>query len=235
MAFKQFALDDGTPVTIYKRKASRSIRLSISSKGEVRLSIPTWTPYVAGLHFAKSKANWIAEQKQPEHILLNDQQVGKAHRLKLLASDGTKKVTSRVINGTIFIKYPAHLPAADPSVQAVAKTASTRALRAQAEQLLPQRLATLADQHGFTYTDVAIKQLRSRWGSCDSKRHIVLNLYLMQLPWDLIDYVLLHELTHTQELHHGPKFWETMRRITPKLATRRKLMRMHQPVLYGSK
>ncbi len=107
-------------------------------------------------------------------------------------------------------------------------------MRAQAEQLLPQRLEALASEHGFEYKDVAIKQLKSRWGSCDQQKHIVFNLFLMQLPWELIDYVILHELTHTRHLHHGPKFWGDMESILPRLKVYRRAMRSHQPVLLGS-
>ncbi|MDB5170750.1 MAG: hypothetical protein JWO35_444, partial [Candidatus Saccharibacteria bacterium] len=152
----------------------------------------------------------------------------------LLPSSGAKKVTSRVIASGIFIKYPALMSPSDPAVQTIVEKASIRALRAQAEQLLPQRLETLAAKHGFEYKDVAIKQLKSRWGSCDQDKHIVLNLYLMQLPWELIDYVLLHELTHTQVLHHGPKFWGVMEDLMPQLKDHRKAMRGHQPSLAGS-
>ncbi len=234
MAFKTFALNDSTQVTIYKRKASRNLRLSITSKGEVRVSIPTWTPYGVGLQFAKSRSSWIASQKKPTSVLVSGQAVGKAHHLSLIPSAGAKKVTSRVISSGIFIKYPADMSPSDPAVQCVVEKASIRAMRVQAEQLLPQRLEILAAKHGFEYKDVAIKQLKSRWGSCDQQKHIVLNLFLMQLPWELIDYVILHELTHTRHLHHGPKFWGDMEGMMPRLKDIRKAMRGHQPVLVGS-
>lgn len=233
MAFKTFVLNDST-VTIYKRKANRSLRLSISSKGEVRVSIPMWTPYAVGLQFAKSRSAWIESQKKPASVLTSGQAVGKAHHLSLLPSNGAKKVTSRVISSGIFVKYPVTMSPNDQTVQTVVEKASIRALRTQAEQLLPQRLETLASKHGFRYKDVSIKQLKSRWGSCDQQKHIVLNLFLMQLPWELIDYVILHELTHTRHLHHGPKFWGDMESILPRLKDHRRAMRSHQPVLLGS-
>lgn len=234
MAYKTFSLNDSTPVKIYKHKSSRSLRLSISSKGEVRVSIPYWTPYLVGLQFAKSRAAWIESQQKPTLILNSGQAVGKAHHLSLLPSTAAKRVTSRVISSGIFIKYPAKMSPDDPAVQKVVEQASIRALRAQAEKLLPQRLETLATKHGFEYKDVAIKQLKSRWGSCDQQKHIVFNLYLMQLPWELIDYVILHELTHTRHLHHGPGFWGVMESMLPRLKDHRQAMRGYQPVLIGS-
>lgn len=229
MAFKTFELTDDTPVTIYKRKGSRSLRLSVSTKGEVRVSIPTWTPYAAGLAFAKSRAQWIAEQQRPSGALVHGQAIGKAHHLSLLPSAGVKHVTTRVLSTSVFIKYPAALEPTSMAVQTAAEKACIRALRVQAEQLLPQRLATLAEKHGFSYKDVVIKQLKSRWGSCDQDKHIVLNLFLMQLPWELIDYVLLHELTHTKYMHHGPDFWRQMKQLTPYATERRRSMKRYSP------
>ncbi len=85
MAFKQFALDASTPVTIYKRKASRSLRLSIAADGKVRVSIPTWAPYRAGLEFARSRQGWIEGQRATSQILADGQAIGKAHHLKFMA------------------------------------------------------------------------------------------------------------------------------------------------------
>ncbi|MDL2362873.1 MAG: SprT family zinc-dependent metalloprotease [Patescibacteria group bacterium] len=235
MAFKTFVLHEDLQVTIYKRKGATSLRLSVTSTGTIRVTIPTWTPYAAGLKFAKSRQGWITAQKKPATVMQNGQAIGKAHHLELLPSPIAKKVSSRVIPGKVVVRYPSYIAPDSPAVQKVITSASIRALRSQAEKLLPQRIDALAKKYGFAYLDVSIKQLKSRWGSCDQKKHIVLNLYLMQLPWELIDYVLLHELTHTQHLNHGPDFWETMKRIVPGLPARRKAMRSYQPMLHSSR
>ena len=91
----------------------------------------------------------------------------------------------------------------------------------------------LAQVHGFEYRSVQIKQLTGRWGSCDSQRNIILNLFLMQLPWELIDYVILHELTHTTIMKHGPPFWEAMARVLPQVQQRRRAMRRYRPAVAG--
>lgn len=92
----------------------------------------------------------------------------------------------------------------------------TEALRKQAKTILPSRLQELASLHGFHYTRVSINSARTRWGSCSSKGHINLSLYLMVLPLRLSDYVLLHELCHTREMNHGARFWHLMDEVTGK-------------------
>jgi predicted metal-dependent hydrolase len=87
-------------------------------------------------------------------------------------------------------------------------------LRKQASAYLPGRLQTLASQYGFTYASLKISKSRSRWGSCSAKKNINLSLFLMTLPAHLIDYVILHELCHTQVMNHSPSFWKLMDEIT---------------------
>jgi predicted metal-dependent hydrolase len=230
MPGKDFTLDNGLTVTIYKRKTSRHLRLSLSSAGKIRVSIPAWVSYKAGLDFARSRQEWISEQHQPANLLKQGQLVGKSHHLLFVAAS-VMQSTSRIKDSTIQIRYPTELDINDAAIQKVATEACVRALRSQAEQLLPQRLAQLARQHNFTYRSVTIKRLKGRWGSCDQHHNIVLNLFLMQLPWELIDYVVLHELTHTRILRHGPDFWQVMVQVSPQAKDLRKKIRQHQPVV----
>lgn len=231
---KQFMLHGEIPVSIYKRRTSRNLRLSISAAGEVRVSIPAWAPYSAGLRFAKSRHDWIMAQCAPRTFLTQDQHVGKAHHLRFVAKTGISKPTSRIGSGEVVVSYPPEYAVTSAEVQKVAQQASIRALRSQAKQLLPQRLAKLAELHGFSYNGVKIKRLKSRWGSCDQDRIIVLNLFLMQLPWEYIDYVLLHELTHTRIMRHGPDFWGAMAEVSPDAKALRKRLHEYQPVLHGT-
>lgn len=233
MAYKEFGIDEQTTVTVYKRAGTQSLRLSLTANGKVRVTIPAWAPYQAGVKFARSRLEWIKQQQRPQIILQPGQPIGKAHHLQFSPQMGGSRVTSRVMTGQIIIGYPATLTTDDERVQKVARAACIRALRQQAEKLLPQRLQTLALKHGFEYTSVSIKQLRSRWGSCDQSQNIVLNLFLMQVPWENIDYVLLHELVHTRVLHHGPEFWQLFESVLPNAKRYRKQMHDYKPVLHA--
>ena len=87
------------------------------------------------------------------------------------------------------------------------KEALEAALRKEARNYLPRRLQELATKHGLKYKRVFIRNTRTRWGSCSHENNINLCIHLMKLPNDLIDYVLLHELTHTVHKNHSPRFW----------------------------
>lgn len=231
MATKRVVIPDIGTVTLYKRRTSRSLRLSIGLNGEVRVSLPYWVPYRSAIEFAKNKASWIvSHQNDNTATLQHDQLIGKAHRLHFEPTSG-QQTTTRLSLTDIRVHHPITTPVDHPDVQAKAHAASIKALRQEAEQLLPTRLAKLAEAYGFSFKSVAIKRLKSRWGSCSSNQEITLNLFLMQLPWPLIDYVLLHELTHTKIMQHGKPFWDELERHLPGARNLRQEINTHQPVL----
>jgi predicted metal-dependent hydrolase len=82
--------------------------------------------------------------------------------------------------------------------------------RKAARAVLIIRLNQLAQKYGFTFNRAFIKNQKTRWGSCSNKNNINLNMNLVRLPQELIDYTLLHELVHTRIKNHSPKFWGQM-------------------------
>ena len=97
--------------------------------------------------------------------------------------------------------------------QAQARDMLKRWVLKRAQQVLPQRLAVLAQQHDFSYRSCTLKHVKSRWGSCSSKADIHLNVALMLVPQELLDYVLLHELCHTRQMNHSVLFWQEMLKV----------------------
>ena len=92
--------------------------------------------------------------------------------------------------------------------------ALTQAATCRAKELLPMRLKELATQKGFTYNRCTVRNVHSRWGSCNTKGNISLSVSLIELPDELIDYILLHELCHTVEMNHSDRFWALMDKVT---------------------
>lgn len=232
MAQKTIFLPDIGEVVIRKRKGAKSIRLSVSHDGQIRLSMPTWSPYAVGMEFVRSKSEWLQTQSHGKgHSILKDgDRIGKAHRIVI--SEALKdKISTRVTETEIQINIPAHQKPEDKEIQACIRSAALKALKQEASKLLPQRLESLAAEHGFRYTSVSIKQLKARWGSCNSHKQIALSSYLMQLPWELIDYVLLHELVHTRIMAHGKPFWDELSKYVSHLPRKRKIIRTHRPAL----
>jgi predicted metal-dependent hydrolase len=231
MAFKQFHDTELGEIVIYKRRGSHSIRMSLTNHGQVRINLPLYVSYTAGLAFARQHHQWVNSNRVIIPKLVDGQLIGKAHRLEFQSHPVTLKPVARIQQTVIKVSYPVTMQTSDQLVQRAATAGSIRALRLQSERLLPLRLAQLATTHDFSYNSVVIKQLKRRWGSCDQAGQITLNLFLIQLSWEYIDYVLLHELTHTKILNHGSNFWDEMEKHLPSAKQMRHKMRAYQPIL----
>ncbi len=234
MAQKFFDIPGVGPVLVSKRRGSRNIRLSINSKGQARVSLPSWTPYAVGVAFARERRDWIAKHsKSNEQLALKENdRIGKSYRLKFYSRPQSTRLSARVSSNEIAITVP---PSASPrDVQQKAVAASEKALRAEAETLLPHRLKQLSIEHGYSYKSVRIAKLTSRWGSCSSTGQISLSYFLVQLPWQFIDYVIIHELVHTRHHNHGAGFWSDFKTALPEARQLQKQIRKFKPIVQAT-
>ncbi|MDK2969725.1 MAG: hypothetical protein PWQ65_832 [Bacteroidota bacterium] len=113
-------------------------------------------------------------------------------------------------NGMLTVFVPENVDILSLRSQNIIKNLIEEALRHEAKRVLPVKTEQLAQKFKLTYRRVFIKKLKSKWGSCSSDKNINLSLYLMLLDEKMIEYVILHELTHTLELNHSTKFWEKL-------------------------
>lgn len=114
----------------------------------------------------------------------------------------------------IKIICPRDVDFSKEEVQRLVRNAIIRAMKKCAQEYLPPLLLTLSENYHLPFKRVKITGSKSRWGSCSAARSINLSCYLMLLPPHLMDYVLLHELSHTKEMNHGPQFWELLDSLT---------------------
>lgn len=234
MATKIVVIPGIGEVVLAKRRGTRNLRLSINAQGKIRVGLPTWAPYRLGVEFAASRKDWIAKQlagRQPV-TFANGIRFGKAHSLRLIIDPSRSRASSRLRESEVVVISP--WPADHPGTQAKIVAACEKALAKEAAQLLPRRVAALADEHGYIYKEVKIRKLSSRWGSCSSDGTVTLNSYLMQLPWHLIDYVILHELAHTKHLNHSSDFWSSLTTTLPEAKQLRKEIKTFRPFLEPS-
>ncbi len=87
--------------------------------------------------------------------------------------------------------------------------------RKLAHKILPKRLDEMAQKFGFKYRKLFIKNQKTVWGSCSYRNNINLNLNLVALDDEFIDYVILHELTHTVHKNHQQAFYNLLTKNMP--------------------
>lgn len=214
------------------RRSARNITMRVKEDG-LHVTTPPYRSITALLEaiapFRERLRNVCSEVK-PKPFDLNFSIEAECFRLKLETSP-LKNFTVSMRDETVVIACPAHADFTTDRVQTLVKNAVMRAMRKNAEEYLPPLVQYWSSLFDLPYNKVTISKARSRWGSCSSKRDISLSFYLMLLPAHLMDYVILHELAHTREMNHGPKFWELLNQLTDgKALALRKELRMHRPV-----
>ena len=80
---------------------------------------------------------------------------------------------------------------------------------------------------GVTYARLTVRDQRSRWGSCSSRGALSFNWRLVLAPHDVLDYVVVHEVCHLVEHHHGAAFWELVARRRPGYAESKQWLDEH--------
>jgi predicted metal-dependent hydrolase len=111
------------------------------------------------------------------------------------------------------------------SAQSNAKLVFERWYRAQAKQILAERVELYASQYDFQYKKVGITSARTRWGSCSADRSLNFSWRLILTPLKAVDYVVVHELVHTVFHDHSRKFWNRVETVMPDYKERRKWLR----------
>ena len=217
-------------IVVRRVAQARYIKLRVAPNGGLRISAPRRTPIFAIKQFMRQSRDEIRElyeNSSPKLQLTPNMTIGKSHKLTVSYGHAKTEVTYQKPEVKLYVAENDSLE--NPRVQNLVKPAIVKALRTEAKAYLPRRLEHIANTFGFTYDKLRFSHAAGRWGSCSSQNTISLNIALMRLPFELIDYVLIHELCHTKEMNHSPRFWQLVAACDPEYKAHRKSLREEQP------
>ncbi|MEM1000214.1 MAG: M48 family metallopeptidase [Bacteroidota bacterium] len=205
----------------YAVKRGRPNRVRLSFSEDNQLWIETGTGQLGHFErdFLVSKSRWILRSyrnRLDEHDKKARFLAGLEHQVLLLGEETA--IDYQVAAETSFhykVAGPFTVYAPERFIREHRKALIYQALRKFAEQYLPLRLEHWSEVTDLGFNRVRIKDLRSKWGSCSSRRNINLNWQLVFLTEKLIDYVLVHELMHLREMNHSPQFWKWVEKYCP--------------------
>lgn len=109
------------------------------------------------------------------------------------------------------------------------------AIKKHAREVFTKRLNAYALAHNIEFRSLKLSSARTRWGSCSMKKNINLNWRLINAPQEVLDYVIIHELSHTIHHNHSNYFWTHVASIMPDYATHRKWLKDNGRSLYHVK
>lgn len=220
-------------ITVRRSGQATHVRIRVAPDGRLRASVPLYAPLYTVKRLIKNSRpelrTMLAETQADTHYE-DGMQIGKSH--SLVVRRVTQSPLSVKRHGQqLIVRLPEGSSLNDPPVTRVIRDTVIDVLRIESKSYLPKRLAFLANKYGFSYEKVRFSHASSRWGSCSSAGTISLNIALMKLPFELIDYVIIHELSHTIHMDHSEAFWQCVAEGDPHYKTHRAALRKMTPTI----
>jgi len=106
---------------------------------------------------------------------------------------------------------------------------SFESCRAQSKKFIRDKVKYYNEYYHYSYNRIAVKNMKTRWGSCSSKNNLNFHYRLMFLPIELADYIVVHELCHLKEMNHSDRFWRLVAKQIPDYKRRRVALK-HYPL-----
>jgi predicted metal-dependent hydrolase len=201
--------------TVRYSNRAKHVRLSISAQKGLEVVLPFHSSADCIPELLQRKRDWIKKHLVvapskikaclPEYI--NLQAIGLSLEIAYIANsnkdiDIILKKGVLQLEGNVKDEYLVQQTLIE-SIKCIAKVEYT------------QWVASLANIHGYQYSQVKVGAQKTRWGSCSSKGNINLNYKLLFMPPSYCQYVLLHELAHTRFLNHSKAFWDELESALP--------------------
>jgi predicted metal-dependent hydrolase len=206
---------DGAPRIRVSRRARR-LAVRVYPDARVEVVVPPRARPREVEHFISAHREWIETKRAqalrnrpaPEqfppaglHLAVS----GETLRIHVAGGTGRLRITEA---GDILRITGAFTPAS-------LRAALRRWLLTAARVRLEPRLEALAKSTGVAYERLSIRRQRSRWGSCSVRGTISLNACLLFQRPEVVDYLIVHELTHVQHMNHSKRFWQAVERNCP--------------------
>jgi predicted metal-dependent hydrolase len=210
------------------KRSARARRFSLRVSrldGKVTLSMPLRAREGDALAFLQGHEGWLREtlEAMPDSAL---RPVGLG---SVLPVEGRELVLAPGIGRGIQLEGDRLLIPGNPD------TAGAR-LAAWMKVLARDRLARASTHYaglvGRSYTSLALRDTRSRWGSCSPDGRLMYSWRLIMAPPSVLDYVAAHEVAHLVELNHSPAYWNVVSRIYPGWKVQRAWLHEHGQTLH---
>ncbi len=212
------------------RSKRKTVMMQITKDAQLVVRVPKYTPDLVIKIAVQKHRIWIEKKLKMmrERVEKNKNRkfedggeflfLGQAYKLHYLSKDGflkrSKKVRhkiphqgrSLVFDGELFFLL---FGVSDP------KKVFENWYKKRAHEVIVPRVEKFAEKYKFSYNNIRITSAQTRWGSCSSKKNLNFSWRLIMAPKEVVDYVIVHELTHLKHMNHSREFWANVERICP--------------------
>jgi predicted metal-dependent hydrolase len=221
------------PLLYRRNPLAKRYRLFVDRQGQPRVTIPKRGSQREAERFAARHRDWlIAQLTRFEARRQRERPWDHGTRILFrgvptLLERVTNEPRPRVRLGTEMIPVICSISSNQIDLRVIIETH----LRGLAALELPARTLELAALHRCPMRTVSVRNQRSRWGSCSRRGAISLNWRLVQVPVEVRDYIILHELMHLKEMNHSRRFWSHVATVCPGYKQCEAWLRAHSRIL----
>ena len=203
MSSDEIILVADIPVRLVKSTKAKHILLKQNTKGEIILTCPRFCPKMMAITFAKGQAAWIRAHVQygPKETIFSPKDVVTILGEKYALRQGK---TTQYGRGVLTVS-------GSPEFfhRRVCSCAQNMLL-----SYIQSRVGELTKKLGVKAGRITLKNTSSRWGSCSSSKNLSFCWKIAFAPLNVIDYLVIHEVSHLVQMNHGAKFWGIVDSLT---------------------
>ncbi|EOT23710.1 hypothetical protein C805_02993 [Eubacterium sp. 14-2] len=234
-----------------KRSKRKSLSIVIGRDGIIQVKAPDWLPKHQIDQFIRQKSDWIEEKRSELHTRQQQKPVhtfregdcfligGETYRLEFLKSFPSEQQTGKPPG--VILDHEKKMILMEAADFGQVKRKLEEWYIQQARQIFSRQvglyyplvvqLASASGKEIGPVNRIAIRNQKTRWGSCSSRGNLNFNWRLVMAPKEILDYVTVHELCHLAYLNHSVQFWKLVEQILPDCRERRSWLKTNSMLL----
>ncbi|MDZ4992483.1 DUF45 domain-containing protein [Clostridium perfringens] len=202
------------------RSKRRTMSIEVLAKGEVKVRAPMSIPKERILEYVKTKGKWIVEKQENAKIISSKKvkrefvdgesfmYLGEEYLLKIRYNQFLKGVSVNLIGENLVVdiaKYD----------REKIKKAIELWYREVGLKIIKERVDYYSKFYPLKSRSIKVKEQKRRWGSCTYYNDLLFNWRCIMAPIEVLDYIVVHEMTHMIHKNHSKNYWEAVAKVMP--------------------
>ena len=200
-----------TNYSIIRRKV-KHIRILVNKDKEVKVIIPMKYPVSELKSILEKREKWIKKKLEHFDKLKNNFFNISGNEILFLGKRYVFKLNSEMKN---YYRIDEKEMKIYSGVDLLNIRLQEHWLRQEAERIIKERISFINRDNRFKVNRIFIRNQKTKWGNCSSKGNISFNWRLVKAPLEVVDYLIIHELVHLEEMNHSKAYWEKVSQIYP--------------------
>ncbi|ELC8442353.1 M48 family metallopeptidase [Clostridium perfringens] len=202
------------------RSKRRTMSIEVLAEGEVKVRAPISIPKESILKYVKTKGKWIVEKQENAKIISSKKikrefvdgesfmYLGEEYLLKIRYNQFLKGVSVSLIGEKLVVdiaKYD----------REKIKKAIELWYREVGLKIIKERVDYYSKFYPLKPRSIRVKEQKRRWGSCTYYNDLLFNWRCIMAPIEVLDYIVVHEMTHMIHKNHSKNYWEAVAKVMP--------------------